>query len=238
VKSGGFGVKLLVDNRERHVLELLKDVCEDVSTVQLSLGDFLLVFGSEAVVVERKTVTDFWSSVRSNRLWDQLLRMMKAEKILCYSVKRRILVVTGSFDEYFKAVNHVSSRSMLVHWSQLMGAYMEILYVYNTPIIHAESDTAFKAFMRILAKREASGKNDKLPEARWYRKPAKADLPMKDRKKYVLASLPYIGDRLAENLLAHFNTISEIACASAEELQKVPKIGKKKAELIRLMFNS
>jgi len=37
--------------------------------------------------------------------------------------------------------------------------------VYNTPIIHAESDIAFKAFMRILIKRESSGKNDKLPDA-------------------------------------------------------------------------
>jgi ERCC4-type nuclease len=92
--------------------------------------------------------------------------------------------------------------------------------------------------MRILTKREALGKNDKLPEARWYRKPAKADLPVKDRKKYILSSLPYIGDILAENLLTKFATISDIACASVEELQKVPKIGAKKAELIYRLFHS
>ena len=119
-----------------------------------------------------------------------------------------------------------------------MGAYQEIIYVYNTPIIHAGSDIAFKAFMKILAKREASGKNDKLPEARWYRKPARADLPVRDRKKYVLSSLPYIGDVLAEKLLIKFTTISDIACASVEELQKVPKIGAKKAELIYKLFHS
>jgi DNA excision repair protein ERCC-4 len=231
-------MRLFVDNRERHMLELLEDVCDDISLVQLPLGDFLLINGSGGVVVERKTVTDFLSSVRSNRLWDQLLRMMKVDQILGYDVKHRILVVTGSFDEYFKAIEDVSARSMLVHWSQLMGAFMEIIYIYNTPVIHAESAVAFKAFMRILVKRESSGMNDKLPDARWYRKPVKADLPVKDRKKYVLTSIPYIGERLAENLLAHFSTISEIACASVEELQKVPKIGKKKAELIRYMFNS
>ena len=143
----------------------------------------------------------------------------------------------GNFQDYLRQADYGNQEEMLKHWSQLMGAYFEIVYVYNTPIIHAESDTAFRAFMRILVKRESKGKNDKLPDARWYRKPVRADLPVKDRKKYILSALPYIGDRIAENLLTHFETISEVACASVEELQKVPKIGKKKAELIHSMFH-
>ena len=197
-----------------------------------------MISDSGAVMVERKTVNDFLSSVRSNRLWDQLLRMMKTEKVLGYQVRRRILLIQGNFEDYFEVLDYGSERDLLVHWSQLMGAYQEIVYVYNTPIIHAETDMAFRAFMRILVKRESSGMNDKLPDARWYRKPARADLPVKDRKKYILSSLPYIGDRLAENLLTHFSTISSVACASVDELQKVPKIGKKKAELIYRMFHS
>lgn len=164
--------------------------------------------------------------------------MMKTEKVLGYKVKRRILLIQGNFEDYFEPFYYESERDHLVRWSQLMGAYLEIIYVYNTPIIHAESDIALKAFMRILVKRESCGRNDRLPDAKWYRKPARADLPVKDRKKYVLSSLPYIGERLAENLLLHFNTISEVACASIEELQRVPKIGKKKAELIYRMFHS
>ena len=219
-------------------MRLLEDMFEEIAFVQLPIGDYLLTSDHGAVVVERKTVNDFLSSVRSNRLWDQLLRMMKTEEILGYSVKRRILLIHGNFEDYFEIVDFDSERDVLLHWSQLMGAYMEIIYVYNTPIIHAESDVAFKAFMKILAKRESSGSNDKLPDARWYKKPARADLPIRDRKKYILSSLPYVGDRLAENLLRSFNTISEIACASVEELQKVPKIGKKKADLIYNMFHS
>ena len=45
---------------------------------------------------------------------------------------------------------------------------------------------------------------------------------------YEGGSFPYIGDCLADNLLLHFRTISGVACASVEELQKVRKIGKKK----------
>jgi DNA excision repair protein ERCC-4 len=231
-------LKLLVDYRERHLVRLLEDVFDEIAFAQLLVGDYLLTSDYGAVVVERKTVNDFLSSIRSNRLWDQLLRMMKTEEISGYSVKRKILLIHGNFEDYFQIVDFDSNNDLLLHWSQLMGAYMEIIYVYNTPIIHAESDTAFKAFMKILAKRESSGSNDKLPDARWYKKPARADLPVKDRKKYILSSLPYVGDRLAENLLRSFNTISEIACASVEELQKVPKIGKKKAELIYGTFHS
>lgn len=57
------------------------------------------------------------------------------------------------------------------------------------------------------------------------------DLPVKDRKRYILSALPYIGNRLAENLPSDFETIAQIACASVEELQKVPKIRNKKAQI-------
>ena len=231
------GLKLLVDYRERAIARLLRDVCEEIFFTQLPLGDYLIAMDSGAVVVERKSVTDFLVSVRTNRLWDQLLRMMKAESILGYEVKRKILLVHGNFEEYLFEADSGDHEDMLKHWSQLMGAYLHIIYVYNIPVIHAESDVAFKAFMRILIQRERNGKNDKLPDARWYRKPAKADLPVKDRKKYILCALPYIGNQLAEYLLAYFETISEVACASVEELQKVQKIGKKKAELIYALFH-
>jgi len=225
-------LKLIIDFRERNLAGLLEDACEEVTFFQLPIGDYLLVSKHGAVLIERKTVRDFLSSVRTNRLWDQLLRMMKIDHVLGHNIKRKILVVHGNFDDYLEMVDYGSKEELLKHWSQLMGAYLEIVYVYNTPIIHVESDIAFKAFMRILVKREFCGKNDKLPDARWYRQPATADLPVKDRKKYVLSALPYIGDRLAENLLQYFNTISDVACASVEELTKVPKIGKVKAELI------
>lgn len=227
-------MKLLVDYRERHLSRLFEDACEEVSFAQLPVGDYLVVSDSEAIVVERKTVNDFLSSIRSNRLWDQLLRIMKTENVLGFEIRRRILLLHGNFENY---LDFGHKDDLTKYWSQLMGAYLEIVYVYNTPIIHAESDIAFKAFMRILAKRESAGKHDRLPDARWYRKPARANLPVKDRKKYILSALPYIGDRLAENLLTHFETISEVACASVEELQKVPKIGKKKAELIHSIFH-
>ncbi len=194
------------------------------------MGNYLVVSGS-AVLVERKIAGDFLSSIRSNRLWDQLLRTIKVENLLGYEVKRRILLLQGSFQGYRQRAG-VLKEEMLKCWSQPMGAFLEIVYVYSTPIFLAENDTALKAFFRILGQRECAGKNNKNPESRWYMKPVKADLPRKDWKRYILSALPYIGNQLAQNLLSHFETISGAACASVEELQRVPKIGKKKADLI------
>jgi len=48
-----------------------------------------------------------------------------------------------------------------------------------------------------------------------------------------LQGLPGIGPKLAINLYNHFESIEEIFTASYEELIKVPKMGKKKAEKLR-----
>jgi ERCC4-type nuclease len=230
-------LKLIVDYRESHLHDLLEGTCETITFTNLPVGDYLIVSETSAVVVERKTVPDFMTSVRSNRLWDQLLRMMKAERILGYPVKRRILLLQGRFDDYLRQADAGNHAALRKHWAQLMGAYLEIIFVYNTPIIQAESDVALRAFIRILVQREGRGGNDKLPDARWYRKPARAELPVKDRKKYILAALPFVGNQLADNLITHFETIARVACASVDELQAVPKIGKKKAELIFTVFH-
>ncbi|MGQ9514429.1 MAG: helix-hairpin-helix domain-containing protein, partial [Thermoproteota archaeon] len=45
------------------------------------------------------------------------------------------------------------------------------------------------------------------------------------------------GNAQAKILLEHFGTIEKVAMASREELQRVPGIGKKKAELIYSIFH-
>lgn len=234
-------MKVFVDFRERGVAKRIQGVCDEIEFVHLPLGDYLIPSKKGSVIVERKAARDFLSSVRSNRLWEQLLRLMKQEEVLGFGIKRRILLIHGRIGELMEIAGYAEEyleRDLLVFWSQIMGAFLEILYVYDTPIVLAENDVALRAFFRILVKREMEGLNDKLPTARWYRKRVATDLPIKDRKLYLLSSLPLIGQRLARNLLEHFGTISEVANATVEELQRVPKIGRKKAENIYKIFHS
>ncbi len=226
-------MRLLIDHREGKVLPIIQGLCEksDISiqyeVTHLPLGDFLLISDTGGVLIERKSAPDFLSSIRSNRLWDQLLRFMKVSALLDYPIKRKLLIIHGTFD--YEPTSQF--------WSQIMGAYMEILFVYDTPLILAENDEAFYQCIRILMKRELAGRNDLLPQPRWFRKHLSSDLPEMDRKRYILASLPMVGNVLAENLLNHFGSICAVANASEKQLQKVEGIGKMKARKIYQIFH-
>jgi len=224
-------MKILVDVRESRMSSCLKKMGE-CEIVKLPLGDLLVVDDAGAPVVERKTVSDFLGSIRSNRLWDQLLRLLKAEEIMGYKIKRRLLVIHGGFWEY----TNVSPVDEERFWSSVNGALLEILYVYDTPVVVCENNHAFEVFLRILLDRERKGKNDGLPKARWYRK-ALSRLPVKEVKTYLLDAIPMIGEVHAKCLLEHYGSIDKIAVSTKGELMRVPGIGEKRAEKIYEIFH-
>jgi len=225
-------MKIFIDNRELSIVRILqsrKDMCE---VVNLPIGDLLIASDTGALIVERKTVSDFVCSIRSNRLWDQLLRLMKTEEILGYEVKRRLLVIHGGFWEY----TNVTSVNDQRFWSSIFGALLETLFVYDTPFVVCENNYAFEVFLRVLLEREEKGKHDGLPKARWYRKPV-SRLPVKDVKSYLLDTIPMIGEVQAKNLLDYGVSISNIAKSTKDELMQIPGIGKKRAEKIYEIFH-
>lgn len=222
-------MKVLLDHREANIVDIVRQICNQTEIIQLPLADILVVGDEHTVAVERKTVPDFVSSIRSNRLWEQLLRLMKTESILEHKISRRLLIIHGNFEEYLTSLGDPDISKF---WASMMGAFMEILFVYDTPLLFASDDDKFATFLRILIQRECRHANDNLPPSRWYRKNKSNKLPTKDRKLYVLDSIPLIGEAQAKSLIEHFSSIQRVANASIVELQDVPKIGKKKAKLI------
>ncbi|KAA0009194.1 MAG: ERCC4-type nuclease [Thermoplasmata archaeon] len=221
----GDKVKIILDHRERNIKESLEEIFKDVEMALLPVGDIVLLFSNYAVLIERKSISDFISSIRSNRLWEQLLKIMRTKKIYGYKIKRKILLIHGSiFDEFL-----INNNSRF--WASISGAFMEITYVYDIPIFFLEDNAAVPTFLRILSKRELNGSNDSIPKPRWFRKRAK-NLPEKEQRIYFLSSLPSIGEVLARNLLDHFGSIAAVANATIEELQEVEGIGEKKATQI------
>jgi ERCC4-type nuclease len=185
-------MEILIDTRESRIQNLLS--AYDPRIVHLAMGDILVLTENGGILLERKTPSDFIASVRSNRLWEQLLRMIKHDNLGLYAIKRRMVLIHGEFDPE-------------TEWPQIFGALLEILFVYETPIIFLNDDDAFQEFFRILVQREERGLNDKVPQERWYRKRLREDLPEKDKKIYILASLPYIGPVLAKTLFTHLGAL-------------------------------
>ncbi len=224
-------MKVFVDTGEMTLLGLLRKVCTP-EVIKLPIGDLVIIGNSEALVVERKTVRDLVSSIRSNRLWSQLLAMMKAEQVLGHEIKRRLLVIHGGFWEY----TNVASANEERFWGSVMGSLVSINFVYDTPCIVCENNFAFETFLRILLQREEKGKNDRLPGARWYKNSLNS-LPIKDAKRYVLDAIPSIGEARAKMLLDSYGTIENIVKSSKSELMKVPGIGEKRAAKIYEVFH-
>ena len=224
-------MKVFIDNRELSMVRLIKKVVES-EVVQFPIGDLVISNDSGALIVERKTVSDFVNSIRSNRLWDQLLRLMKTKEVLGYVVKRRLLVIHGSFWEY----TNVTPTDQQLFWSSIFGALLETVFVYDTPFVVCENNYAFEVFLRILLDREKKGKNEGLPKARWFRKSI-SRLPEKNMKYYLLDAIPMIGEVQAKNLLDYYGSVSNIAQSTKGELMRVPGIGEKRAQKIYEIFH-
>ncbi|MEM2934209.1 MAG: helix-hairpin-helix domain-containing protein [Halobacteria archaeon] len=225
-------MKILIDHREPEKIARLVSECHVEFEIKLlPAGDLWIVKDGELILVERKTIADFVASLRNNRLWEQLLRLSSCIEISGCKIKRCLLVLEGKFEEY---VQDYYEDSKL--WASIMGALLEVLFVYNTPVLLAENDEALKALFKILIKRELQGKNEQSPKARWYHREA-VNLPVKDSRVIALAAIPLIGEVMARNLLAHFGSLEKIARASIEELQGVKGIGKARAAKIYEVFH-
>lgn len=212
----------------------------EVAQAELELGDLLLVRDEGGgVAIERKTVADFVRSIRDNRLWEQLLRFARAEKVLGAPLARSLLVVHGSFTEYLDTLSlFEADGDYRKFWSSILGAFQEALWVYGVPPLVAESDEALETLLRTLFKREAEGANDSSPEARWFRdwRKRKWEAPTKDDRRLLLSAIPLIGEEVAGALLDHFGSLEAVARATVEELLEVPGIGPERARRIRQIF--
>ncbi|MGC8663888.1 MAG: ERCC4 domain-containing protein [Thermoplasmata archaeon] len=218
---------IILDYRERKIIPIALEI-DDVKIQNLSVGDILIPFNDEAIIIERKTSVDFIESIKNSRIWDQLSRMQSTENILNYKIKRRILIV---HEQMLPAV--LSAR---MSWASIFGALQEIVYVYNVQVFHVETDRALSEFLRVLINREKDKKNDANPTIKWERK---INYSMDDQswKIYILSSIPYVGEKTAKLLLEKFKSIENISNAPIYELKKIKGIGDEKAKLIHRLLH-
>ncbi len=209
-------VKIYADTREKGsgVIKELIEMGVDIKLEMLKIGDYVC---SEKVAVEIKTVKDFVDSIVDNRLLQQLKEIKR-------NFERPIVIVEGTEDIY-------SMRR--VHPHAIRGMIATIAVSYGIPIIYSKNYKETSSYLHIIAKREQeNGKKDF--SLHGDRKP----LTLKEQQEYIVSSLPGVGPALARPLLKKFKTIKKVINASAEQLEKVEKIGPKKAAEIKKITES
>jgi len=181
----------------------------DVEFKNLKIADYLI----KGVAIERKTVSDFISSMINKRLLRQL------EELGQYPNK--LLIIEG-IDEQELYTDSEDRTGM--HPNAIRGFLLSILLKYKIPLIFTKNYEDTAKFISVLAKR----KSKKLPL-----NINKKSLNKKERLQFILEGFPGIGPKIAKKLLEKFKTLKNIINAPEEELKEI--LGKKTEIIIKII---
>lgn len=199
--------KIIVDHREKNslVISELYEIGFQIEFKQLPVADYLI--GSTAI--ERKTLSDFKSSIINKRITQQLLELKQ------YPIPILVLEGLESEDPY----------SGSLHENAFRGFILSVIKDYKVPIIYTlnEKDTA--KYISVLAKKQ--------PKKEFSLRASKINLSEKERLQFILEGFPQIGPTTAKKLLKHFKTLKNLANTSESDLKEV--IGKKAETLYKLI---
>jgi ERCC4-related helicase len=214
-KESGDNIIILVDNRERGFLvEQLHELGAKIKLSNLEVGDFIL---SDDVVVEKKEVNDFVSSLLDRRLFNQAIEMKR-------NFDKPLIIIEGDINEMYASRN--------VNSNAIRSAMISLTLDYGIPILFSDSPKESAEYLFQIAKREQIERNKSISM-----RGSRRDWPIEKQQQFLLEGLPMVGSNLALALLKKFKNPKGIANASIEELQEIEKLGPKKAEIIRKIFD-
>ncbi|UCH88809.1 MAG: DEAD/DEAH box helicase [Thermoplasmata archaeon] len=208
-------VRIITDTREfnSNVAKELSLHNVQVEALQLGAGDYII---SERVAVERKKTTDLLKSLMDGRLFTQLKKL----KTLYLNP---ILIIEGK--------NPFTSGN--VNPNAVTAVLASIVTDFKIPIINTKDELETVKILIALAKREQLENNRNSNQIR----NDKSIMTLREQQLFIVEGLPNVSSIIAQRLLAHFGSISNIFNATEKELCEVKGIGKKIAEDIRKVID-
>jgi Fanconi anemia group M protein len=200
--------KAILDYREKNSLipSELTNLGLEIEFRNLKVADYII----KGVAIERKTVSDFVSSMINRRLLKQL------EELGQY--KERLLIIEGIDEQEL----YTDSEDWIgMHPNSIRGFLLSILLKYKVPIIFTKNYEDTAKFLSVLSKRKP---NEPPLNVK------KKNLNKKEQKQFIIEGFPGIGPKTAKKLFKKFKTIKNIINVSEEELKEI--IGKK-AEIMK-----
>lgn len=207
--------QIIVDSREKKsgIAEYLQKLNAEVTYKHLDIGDYVC---SDRVVCERKTITDFLTSITNQRIFTQLENLCSCEK--------PILILEGESNLLF---------SNGLHPNTIRGVLASIAINYSVPIIWTSDKKETAAQLFWIANREQILKKGEIQI-----RPHKKSKSISEHQEYLIAGLPGVSNKTTKRLLKYFKTPKKLFNAKEEKLMKVEKIGKEKAKKIREVLDS
>jgi len=199
--------KIIVDTREKNSLVpiLLQELDCQIEYKHLPVADYLI----NNTAIERKTLSDFKSSIVNKRIMRQLLEIQQYPKYL--------LILEG-FE---------TPDSHIIHENAFRGFLLSVALEYRVPIIFTTDAEDTAKYLLLLAKKALK------PSTEISIRPSKILRTKKEQAQFILEGFPYIGPTKAKKLLKKFKSLKNIINAPLPDLKEI--LGKRAEELKSLL---
>ena len=187
--------KIVIDHREKNSLvasELIKRNFT-IEFKQLPVADYLL----KDVAIERKTTSDFKSSIINKRLISQLQELKQYPK--------HLLIIEGPQESLLNNIQ--------LHENAARGFLLSVALIYQVPVIFSQGPEDTANYIHVIAK-----KPEKTYESI---RPTKIFRNKKEQLQYILEGFPHIGPTKAKALIKKFKSLKAIINAPSFELQEI-----------------
>jgi ERCC4-type nuclease len=204
-------IHVVADHREADggVVEALRQIPDvQVTVARLAVGDYLV---ENRCLFERKSLVDFAASIKDGRLFAQAHRLAAAPQLAAIILEGRAADLVGS----------------QMRREALQGAILSLSLIFGLPVLRS-LEPAETARLMLYAAQQLRRCGQGAVANHGVRPKSK-----RKRQLRVLQSLPAIGPRRAEQLLASFGSVQAVVIADAQALQTVDGIGAKTAAAIR-----
>jgi ERCC4-type nuclease len=181
--------EIIIDSREKNSLvpSHLSSLGMKIKFEHLKVADYIV----KDIAIERKTLSDFKSSIINKRIFSQLNELKQ-------------------FPSYLLILEN-SKNDSAMHENAFRGFLLSVLLSYKIPVIQTKDSSETASYLSILAKKSKSNISTRA---------SKILKTKKEQLLFILEGFPNIGPRTAEKLLKEFKTLKKITNASEEELKK------------------
>jgi len=194
--------KVIIDYREKNslVASELVSLGFEIQFRELKVADYLI----NDVAIERKTISDFKSSMINKRLINQLNELQQ--------YPNQILLIEGLDEQEL----YSDDSEIGISANAIRGFLLSILLNRKVPILFTKNYKDTAKFISVLAKRKPKELSLRVKK-RVHNK--------KEQLQFILEGFPGIGPKTSKKLLENFKTIREIINLPKQELEKI--LGKK-----------
>jgi len=197
--------EVTIDYREKNSLVhiYLKKRGFEIEFKELKIGDYIV----KGTVIERKTISDFISSMINHRLLNQIEELKQH--------KSKLIIIEG-----FSEQQLYGTEDERVNANAIRGFLLSIVLKHQIPLIFSKDSEDTAKFIDILSSKKEKELNLNAK---------KRIFSGKEQLQFIIESFPGVGPKKAKKLLEKFGNIQNIILASEEDLKKI--LGKRAKEI-------